>query len=407
MKLFFRLFALACLSGGMAFSSCVKDPEDIGGNDGNGNGSGDDNTISGRISENRTLSDRGLDVDYIIDGTLWLEGNALLTIEPGVTIMFTGVDGGIDVGENAGLKMVGTADKPIKFVGPANNPNNGSWHSIVYHSTRLDNQMEYVQLLRGGSGDVSWDAVLRLENGRVSMKNCLVDGSLCNGIELEEGFFSSFDGNTVKNCTAYPVYNYNGVTLLKNFGSNTFTSNGKNYLRVGGGDELTADFTLVDAGIPYFFETSLHVSGNYVFSVQSGTSLLFNNGVDFEVDENTSLVAEGTSANPIIMRGFLNEPGYWGGLYIKSTRSNNRMTNCRIFDCGYEDGWRGACLYFWENSRMDLNDCTFGNSRHYGVAIENVESFRTNVSHSGCQFVDCAEANVYLEESGETMTELP
>ena len=96
---------------------------------------GDPVEINENINANTTWKDLGLPVDYIIDGWIYIEGNALLTIEPGVTIMFTGVNGGLEVGENAGLRMVGTAEKPIILEGPQNNPNNGSWNSVRINST--------------------------------------------------------------------------------------------------------------------------------------------------------------------------------------------------------------------------------------------------------------------------------
>ena len=74
-------------------------------NGGGGGIDGDPTECSGYIESNTIWPDLGLRVDYIIDGMLTITGNALLTIEPGVTIMFSGVDGGIEVGENAGLSM--------------------------------------------------------------------------------------------------------------------------------------------------------------------------------------------------------------------------------------------------------------------------------------------------------------
>lgn len=157
---------------------------------GNGGGGGggqttDPTEISGYIDANTTWPDLGLPVDYIINGKMNINGNTLLTIEPSVTIMFTGTNGAIEVGENAGLRMVGTADKPIKFVGPANNPNKGSWQQIRLNSKRADNVWEYVEFINGGSDDYVWNAVIDLQGAKVSMKNCTIDGSLGYGIDME------------------------------------------------------------------------------------------------------------------------------------------------------------------------------------------------------------------------------
>ena len=97
---------------------------------GGGGGTANALEVSGSISANTTWPDRGAGVDYIVDGHFYVEGNALLTIEPGVTIMFSGVDGAIIVEENAGLRMVGTADNPITLTGPTNNQNPGAWDRV-------------------------------------------------------------------------------------------------------------------------------------------------------------------------------------------------------------------------------------------------------------------------------------
>ena len=41
-------------------------------------------TLSGNIDNNVTWKDLGLPVDYIVEGYLYLDGNSLVTVEPGV-----------------------------------------------------------------------------------------------------------------------------------------------------------------------------------------------------------------------------------------------------------------------------------------------------------------------------------
>ena len=405
MKHTFRLLAFACLVGTMMLTSCEKL---FGGDEDDDNIiDGDDATaLDGLINENKTLPDLGLDVDYIVNGILTVDGNALLTVEPGVTIMFTGTAGGVLVNENAGLKMVGTADKPIRFVGPANNPNNGSWDCIKYTSKRTDNQMEYVQLIRGGSGDADWSAVL-INEGKMSMKHCTIDGSVRNGIDMYGGEFTAFEGNTIKNCAWYPIYNESGIKWLKNLGANTYTANGKNYIRVAGGDILTENLTVTNAGIPYYFEGDCGITGSYTFTIQPGTTFLFNVDTRFYTDDEPEIIANGTASNPIVFRGMQNEAGYWNGFWPESTRQNNSMTYCKIYDAGRGDGWAGGCLYLGDNTRMTLTNCEFGNSGHYGVVIEDEAAFLNKVTHSGCTFVNCPDGNVYFEETEGTADALP
>ena len=122
--------------------------------------------LSGSIDKNVTWKDLGLPVDYIVEGGIYLDGNSLVTVEPGVTIMFTGTDGRIVVGENAGIKMQGTQDKPIVLTGPTNNQNVGSWGFVEILSKRSDNILEYVTLQNGGDDEY----ILKI-SGSASVKN--------------------------------------------------------------------------------------------------------------------------------------------------------------------------------------------------------------------------------------------
>ena len=100
------------------------------------------------ITENTTLKDLGLDVDYFYAGNdqLSVENNAVLTIEPGVTIQFTnaGRRGGIIIKAGATIKAIGAATNRIQFIGTNNEK--GSWVGINVESN-TDNQFAYCDFL--------------------------------------------------------------------------------------------------------------------------------------------------------------------------------------------------------------------------------------------------------------------
>ena len=405
------------VKGDATYTAYFSDDPNGGGGEG---GDGDPLTMSGVISENVTWADRGLSVDYIIDGNLAIEGNALLTINPGVTIMFTGVNGEIYVGENAGLKMVGTADKPIILQGPANNPNNGSWNRVRINSTRSDNQFEYVQFLRGGSGDAAWDGVVSVL-GKLSMKHCTISGSLCNGVSIEnEGYLSAFENNTVTNCSRYPIYMERGYSACKGLGTgNSFISNtGGNvvFIQYGGIEMTTESLTLANIGYPYRFNESCGLGGNKTFTIQAGVVIEMAPNTSFNVGDVTTIVANGTASSPIIFRS--SESGEnWSGIQFYSTKNGNNLSYCQIKNCGISDNYgENCCLYICQDSKMTLNNNTFGPSDYYGVSIENIQTFG-NITHSGNTFQNCTGGNVYIEyggvfggteyEDGEILDQLP
>ena len=366
-------------------------------------GGTDPTTVSGTINENTTWRDLGLAVDYVVSGTLYVDGNALLTIEPGVTIMFDGVNGGMQVGENAGISMVGTAQEPIVFTGPTNNPNNGSWNHIVIHSVRNDNRLEYVQILRGGSDDGNWRAPLEIQ-GKVHMKNCLIDGSLGNGLTTEySGAFYSFENNTIKNCASYAWKTENNASLYSGIGDgNVFENNGKNMIWVNNSSvTLTDHVTLKKMPIPYYFPNGYSVNDAYRYTIEPGTVMLFGSNTRFDISSETTLKAEGTAAEPIVIRGLEDEAGYWNGIMWYSIKAASVMDYCQVSGSGYSESYGEACnLFLYDNARGTISNCTFSKSQYYGVGIDRVSDME-NITHSNNTFSQCAEGNVWIEGGGE------
>ena len=363
---------------------------------------GDARQISENISENTTWPDLGLPVDYIVDRWIHIEGNALLTIEAGVTIMFTGNNCGMEVDENAGLRMVGTADKPIQFVGPINNPNNGSWNRILLSSKRNDNVWEHVEFLRGGSQDYMWDAVVDLDGAWVSMKHCTIDGSLGCGLNMNYGCkFLAFENNVIKNCAQYPMALDYFENVLGLNGNNTFVANGKNYVFVNGGSvDVEDNVTLVKMPIPYYLSAGLNLDQPYRFTIAAGTTLLFGADKQLYVSDNASLIAEGTAAEPIIFRGLEDEAAYWKGIRYYSTKEASVMRYCQVSGGGSDgDGFYAANLSFWNDARLTMTNCSFSKSRHYGIALDDIENM-TNIAHGNITFSSCASGNVFVETGG-------
>ncbi|MBO4328302.1 MAG: DUF5018 domain-containing protein [Bacteroidales bacterium] len=371
-------------------------------NGGGGGIDGDPTEYSGNIDVNTSWPDLGLRVDYIIDGPLTVTGNALLTIEPGVTIMFTGVDGGIEVGENAGLRMVGTAEKPIILEGPANNPNNGSWNRVLVHSRRNDNQFEYVRFLRGGSGDQKWNGVVNVR-GKLSMKHCLIDGSLNSGLSTEyDGYLNAFEDNVITHCAMYPWITENMFTLCSDISfDNSFTENAYNrvYVDPSAFDLEDDNRTLHALPIPYYFPNGLQVIGTKTFTIEAGTVFEMASGTNLWVNSDCGFIAQGTAEKPIVFRAY--DAGTpWSGILFESIRSRNVIEHCQVKECGYYDGWNErCCLYIRADAKLTLKDNVFGPSRFNGVGIEDIENWG-NVQHSGNTFTDCTEGNVWIDRGG-------
>lgn len=362
---------------------------------GGGGGTGDPTTWSGSIDANTTWPDLGLPVDYVIDGWIYIDGNALLTIEPGVTIMFSHEGDGFDVGSDAGLRMVGTAEKPIRLINAQNNPNPGAWAGIAVHSERNDNKFEYVEFVNAGN-----DENVIYVGGKLSMKNCTIDGALHNGVALgSEGQFTAFENNTIKNCGGYPLW-LGYPEKVNNLGSGNVYTNNANNMIVIDYPWLYFDATFTNQGIPYFIKGSLSVEENKKMTVEAGVEFVFEYDTDFSVSGDARIEVNGTASQPVVFRGQSNED-LWGGIHIYSNRSGNVINYAKVMNCGTDsDYYRRACLFIGSEAKLTLTNNVFGPSAYSGVAIENISNW-DNVTHSGNTFVECGMENVFICWEGE------
>ncbi len=370
--------------------------------------------ISGAISSNATWTNHSAGVDYIIDGTFWVEGNALLTIEPGVTIMFTGTDGSIIVEENAGLRMVGTADNPITLTGPTNNPNQGAWNRVEITSKRNDNQFEYVNFINGGSGNEVVAVV-----GKLSMKHCKVLNSASNGVVLiMDGVLTSFENNAIQQCASYPVVlNYHKKVNCLGAG-NSYTNNAQNMIQIDDVwlDEANVTATYSNQGIPYYLPTGLHVGGTSVFKVNAGVQFVIAYDQEVDVDDNALIQVDGTANQPVIFRGLNNENGFWDGIDVDAERSTNGgsyLNYCQILNAGNDID--DAALSTDEETRLVLNNVTISGSNGYGMKVSIPVDWDTDqysfsnyhVSATGLNFSSCASGNIYESNKDQVFSSWP
>ena len=375
--------------------------------------------ISGAISSNATWTNHSGGVDYIIDGTFWVEGNALLTIEPGVTIMFTGTDGSIIVEENAGLRMVGTADNPITLTGPTNNQNPGAWDRVEVTSNRNDNQFEYVNFVNGGSGD----QVLYV-SGKLSMKHCNINYSQSNGAVLGyEGVFTAFENNSLQHVPGYPLV-LNTHEKVNCLGTGNTYNTSPNYDQTFNmimiddywldEDNVTATFT--NQGIPYYLRDGINVSGTSVMKVNAGAVLVFAYDKELVVGENALIQVDGTSAQPVVFRGFENESGYWSGMNMYTQRQTNggsHLTYCQVLNGGEDSD--EAALTTYEETRVALNNVSISGSNGYGLRIsipvdwdtEQYDFSNYHVTASGLTFANCTQGNIYEANKDQVFSSWP
>jgi len=282
-------------------------------------GTGTLTELTSPITVNTTLKDLGLPVDYVYKGGnfLTVQNNAVLTIEPGVTIQFTSPSGGIYIWDGATLKANGTAAKPIKFIGPTDSK--GSWQGVEIYN-KNNNELSYVQILNAGGQGGDRSAALYVDEGNVSMTNCLIDNSLTYGISFGSGSgsyrseFTKFSNNTISNCGKAPIrtIGYADCYNLRNMDkTNTFTGNVNEYIYIPATSigNIFADMMLPALnGYPWYFEAGIYIElgESKDLTIEPGAMLLMGAGSILYIPRDSHLIANGTADKHITFKGFKN-----------------------------------------------------------------------------------------------------
>ena len=192
---------------------------------------------TGSLSVNNTW---GTNLPYVIEGTLTLEINTVLTLQPGVVIKLASA-GKIVV--NGRLLAQGSAGYPVFFTslkddaiggdtngdGMATSPGKGDWESLRFTATASTSVLEHVYVRYGGSN--SSTGALFFDGGAPGMvTNLTVMGALHRGLysqntspyvsasSFSENGYGVYNGTTsyltIQDCnlygnTSYGLYNAN------------------------------------------------------------------------------------------------------------------------------------------------------------------------------------------------------
>ncbi|MCQ2200569.1 MAG: DUF5018 domain-containing protein [Bacteroidales bacterium] len=354
----------------------------------------DPQELNGTIDKHTTLKDLGLPIDYIIDGTLWISGNATLTIEKGVTIAFASSSSAIDVAGDCGLVMKGTKDMPIQFTGVPTNPGSGAWDRIALHSSRKENVWEYVEFINGGSND---EMVAILDEAKVTIKNCTFKGSDSDAIWVNDAVtVLAAENNIFEDNAGYPIV-VNDFRTLDTFSDNSFKNNDNEMIRINAyWLEKGNRYTLKNHGIPYFLYYGARAK-------DSGTTCTIEEGVTFIVKEaesvnfeyETKLIVKGTEKAPVTFKGLADDM-YWNGLFLDCSRSESiNIENLIVSEGGYEDN--SQAIYIANDAKGTMKNVKVSNSNAYGIKLGSRGSDKPQISTENVTFENCKLGNVYDE----------
>jgi len=148
---------------------------------------------------------------------------------------------------------------------------------------------------------------------------------------------------------------------------------------------ITSDRTLT-SDQQYLVTTMVGVENGATLTIDPGVTIMFEADAGFSVnDDNSALVASGTSSDQIRMVGTeRNEGGWWQGIAFYSNNPNNELNYVTIEYAGSER-WSSmsdaANVGLNTDSELSLTNSTITNSGQHGVYCD--EPNQENLSGSG------------------------
>lgn len=338
------------------------------------------------IGDNKTikLEDLGLDIDYILTDTIFLRENTKLEIAPGVTIDMQSSSAGFEINDDAALIVKGTAESPVIF----KSTNSSVWSGMKFSSKNKDNALNYLQIL---NADGEESVIGLIYESRVAMDHVTLDGSANDGIRVSgDAKLTKFTNNTIKNCKGFPLVLDSYAHLGMIGDGNQYENNNKQFIRLNPYTFDNVQETVIKKQpLPILLADGINVNGESgVLTIEPGVEFVFEHEKEAVIGDSIQLKLEGTAENPVIMRGMTDEPNFWRGLRIDTSRPSS-ISGLTLSQTGNNEE---PSLRIRGDSNVTLSNIAFKSTEHRCLEIE-ADAKITN--KGGLTFEKCGKGNIF------------
>jgi hypothetical protein len=348
----------------------------------------------GAVNADRTLSKACS--PYTIKSDIDVNGNATLTIEPGVTLRFD-PEKNIAIGYNSAAKLmaVGTASEQIVFTSSASTPGAGDWAGVqLWSNTMNGSTLKYVKFEYCGS------------NGDACV---LGTGTKPNRVTVDHATFSKVgpgsdaiwqkdkDSNfAINNCTfsdipSTPTQQYAISVYAPSFAGidSTNVFNGGAMVQLMGGT-VSADTTWKNINTTVAVTADVSVEGTTtpVLTIAAGSIYKFASGIEISVGYNDpgTLILAGTAAATISFSSLAGVPaaGDWLGIRLWYSATAT-IKNAKISYAGSD---KGAIEVVSDTDKLDLQNSEIVSSDSYGIRVPC--GSKAKITNANNTFTACA-----------------
>jgi hypothetical protein len=137
---------------------------------------------------------------------------------------------------------------------------------------------------------------------------------------------------------------------------------------------INTDTTWVNSSSPCDYLVKFNVAVNAVLTIQPGTVIAFESGIAMTVNSSGTLSAVGNAANPIVLRGKTQTPGYWRNLFFLRSATDNQMAFVTVRDAGSSSNTSTRGAIEVNSSRLTLTDSTMTANSQHGLQAYSVNT---------------------------------
>ncbi|WP_188464423.1 PKD domain-containing protein [Marivirga lumbricoides] len=385
----------------------------------NNNGTNGVAFFNGTLASGTDHSWNAMQAGSSIYGVGNLAVSDLLILEPGVSLLMS-LDKTIKIGTEGGFISEGTEDNRIT-ISSASAGSGLHWGGLFFSSSDARNLIEYTDISYGGAVDADYiyngissyvkTNIYVDDNASVSINNSTLSDSDEFGLVVNEsGEINSFENNMLENNASDAVLtNPNSIFIFS--GTNTFSENGSNSIRIFSGDlEIAGTIPALDASGFYLINGEIDIESNV--NIEEGANFEIKENVFIDVEATGSLKAVGTASNKITFTtSDLDGGRYWGGIRFYSSSSLNELNHVTVSYAGGDDAmyfYGSVNSYVYSNitlstsAKLKLTNSTIINSEGYGLAIRNTATVNGIGKDDVGNIADIISANADFSSNATT-----